>query len=154
MFVCISLQSLEMMVSSFVKYPTNNADWSTWVWIHGCRRIKCIARFSGYRFLAPVGLKAKPQEEAATVAAVSRSEDAADSNMYGSYSACCVLTPPCSGINKRVNAAGTFTWPKSRYINLFPAVVFTFRLYIFEKHRTNFTQRSFLFLKIWERVYY
>lgn len=38
--------------------------------------------FSANTFLAPVGLKAKPQEEAATVAAVSRSEDAADSNMH------------------------------------------------------------------------
>lgn len=62
-----------------------------------------------------MGVKTKPQEEAATVAAVSRSEDAADSNMYGSNSACCVLTPACSwasslvGINKCVDATHTFT---------------------------------------------
>lgn len=34
-------------------------------------------------FLVPVGLNAKPQAEAATVAAVSRSEDAADANRVG-----------------------------------------------------------------------
>lgn len=61
-----------LFISSFVKRMWSNRA--------------CTARYLQLLLRQQIsgssGSKAKPQEEAATVAAVSRSEDAADSNMH------------------------------------------------------------------------